>query len=399
MEKRVDDWIDGYLQYTDNSEPPTMYKRWVAISCIAACLQRKCFLEWGELTFFPNMYVVLVGPSGKCRKGTAMGVGARFLREIGIDLAAEAITREALIRELKESTEQSIDTKTGDVEYHASLTIYSQELTVFLGYNNLQLISDITDWYDCRERWTYRTKNMGTDEIVGVWVNLIGATTPDLVRSALPQDAVGGGLSSRIIFVYEEEKSKSVAAPFLTSEDQALSEKLSHDLEDIYTMRGKFRITDDFLEKWIKWYEKQEGNPPFNLEQFQGYIHRRPNHILKLCMILSASSRTDMVITADILDRAIDILTKTERKMPQTFAGYGKASTAELVSKLMAIIGTEGEIKKDELLRRQHHNIENLEHLDNALATLVKMGYCAYNYETGIIKHNKKSDVGQYFRE
>lgn len=397
MQKRVDDWIDGYLQYTENSEPPTMYKRWTAISCIAACLQRKCFLEWGELTFYPNMYVVLVGPSGKCRKGTAMGVGARFLRDLGIPLAAEAITREALIRELKESTEQTIDTKTGDVDYHASLTIYSQELTVFLGYNNLQLISDITDWYDCRDNWTYRTKNMGTDEIVGVWVNLIGATTPDLVRSALPQDAVGGGLSSRIIFVYEHNKSKTVAAPFLTTEDQHLREKLQHDLEDIYTMRGRFKITDDFLEAWVKWYEAQEGNPPFNLEQFQGYIHRRPNHILKLCMILSASSRTDMVITSEILDRAIDILTKTEKNMPHTFAGYGKASTAELISKLMSIIGMQGEITKTELLQKQHYNIEDLEQLDKAISTLVKMEFCSYDYDSGLIKHNKNNAMYKNF--
>lgn len=400
MQKRVDDWIEGYLKYTENSEPPTMYKTWVAISCIAACLQRKCFLEWGELTFYPNMYIVLVGPSGKCRKGTAMGVGARFLRDIGINMAAEAITREALIRELQETSSQEVNAKTGDISFHSSLTIYSQELTVFLGYNNLQLMSDLTDWYDCRESWTYRTKNMGTDEINGVWVNLIGATTPDLVRSALPQDAIGGGLSSRIVFVFEHEKSKSVAAPFLNEDDQMLREKLAYDLEDIYSMRGKFQITEGFLNYWVEWYEGQEGNPPFELEQFQGYIHRRPNHVLKLCMILSASSRTDMVLTEDILKRAIKLLTDTEEKMPLTFSGYGKSTSAELISKLMAIIGNAGEITKKEILQKQHHNIDDLNQLSNALATLVQMGFCQLvvnDKGDTIIKHNPKAGIDGNF--
>jgi len=102
------------------------------------------------------MYVVLVGPSGRCRKGTAMNQGMWFMREMGIKMAAESITREALIRELKEANkEMSVDVTTGELNMHASITIYSQELTVFLGYNNLALMSDLTDWYDCRNEWTY----------------------------------------------------------------------------------------------------------------------------------------------------------------------------------------------------------------------------------------------------
>ncbi|GAG17670.1 unnamed protein product, partial [marine sediment metagenome] len=90
-----------------------------------------------------------------------------FLDELGIKLAAEAITREALIRELKNSSADDIDHETGKATHHSSLTIWAQELAVFLGYYNHQLLSDLTDWYDCKSKWTYRTKTMGTDEIIG----------------------------------------------------------------------------------------------------------------------------------------------------------------------------------------------------------------------------------------
>lgn len=396
MARQVDDWIESYLQYTDNSEPPKLYREWVAISVIASVLERKCYLEWGELTFYPNLYIVLVGPSGKCRKGTAMGVGASMLRERGIPMAAEAITREALIRELRNATQEEADAESGNLYFHASLTIFSQELTVFLGYNNLQLMSDITDWYDCRDHWTYRTKNMGTDEITGVWVNLIGATTPELIRSTLPQDAIGGGLSSRIIFVYEEEKGKTVAAPFLSEEDQMLREKLTQDLESIHMLRGRFDITEEFLEKWIAWYEWQDNNPPFHDPNFQGYVNRRPNHILKLCMVMSASSRSDMVITGDIFDRALGLLRETEKNMPKTFSGYGRSARSEVMSMVMTTIAMEGKVTRKQLLKKYHQEIDDSRQLDDIIAVLSNMDFCKYDVANGTITYNPDSGVEGY---
>ena len=63
MARKLNDWIDSYLEYTKNSEPPDLYKEWVAVSVVASILQRKCSLPWGDITFYPNMYIILVGPS------------------------------------------------------------------------------------------------------------------------------------------------------------------------------------------------------------------------------------------------------------------------------------------------------------------------------------------------
>ena len=351
MTRKLNDWIESYLEYTENSEPPDLYKEWIAVSVIASVLQRKCFLRWGPIIFYPNMYIVLVGPSGKCRKGTAMNDGAKFLEKLGIKTAAEAITREALIKELNERSNQSIDPKTGEILMHASLTIYSQELTVFLGQNNQQLMSDITDWYDCRNRWKYRTKNMGTDDIVGVWVNLIGATTPDLIQSALPADAIGGGLSSRIIFVYEENKGKLIPFPFQHVQDKKLKEDLIFDLEEIHMTTGEFSITEDFIDLYGDWYIDQAVNHPFqNNRNFSGYVDRRATHVLKLCVILSASYGSNKAITRETLERAIDLLERTEVKMGRVFSGYGTSSIAQLLGRIMDHFVRSGEITKPVLL-------------------------------------------------
>lgn len=380
MARQAGDWITAYLKYTDNSEPPELYKLWVAISVIAASLQRKVFLRW-EKKVYPNMYIILVGPSGKCRKGTAMYPGEDLLRKLGIPLAAEAITREALIKEL-ERTQDSAKLALSQITLHSSLTVFSKELTVFLGYNNMSLMSDLTDWYDCSNVWTYRTKNAGVNELINVFVNIIGATTPELIQSTLPRDAIGGGLASRIIFVYENKKGKIVPAPFLSKADDELYEDLFTDLAEISMITGEYEIDGEFLDHYTEWYIAQEDNPPFQDDRFSGYFQRRAHHALKLSMILTASAGNEKMMTADTLKRAINILEQTEVKMPMVFRGMGASEYAAITDKVMHTIARAGEdgITVPRLLNLHYYDADKYT-LDRIIGTLDTMNFCERNME------------------
>lgn len=339
--RRLGDWLDGYLRYTDNSEPPTVYKKWVGLSCIAAALQRRCWAEW-ESKIYPNMYVVLVGPSGGARKGTAMAPGLNLLlNEPIVKLSAESTTREALIRKMKNIAEVETYDNLGDgtaVYTHSSITIFSPELTVFLGYKNEQFLTDLTDWYDCRDPWTYETKNMGIDEILGVCVNMIGATTPEMLQYALPSMTVGGGLTSRIIFVYADRKEKIVPLPFLSPEEQSLMEDLKYDLSCIAQLRGPFSYTKEYLNKRVEWYIAQHNNPPFLDPKFWGYLERRATHLLKIGMAMSASRDDSMIMDGEIFDRSLEWLNEVERKMERVYRGYGRKDYAPIMPQIMRTI-------------------------------------------------------------
>ena len=368
MSRKLADWIDSYLQYAENSEPPESYKKWVAFSAIAAVLQRKCYLQW-EGTIYPNMYIVLVGPSGS-RKGTAMRPVERFLRDLQIKLSPESVTREQLVRRLNKASEQSI-TPTGEVNMHASITIFSAELTVFLGYNNHQLMADLCDWFDCRDVWTYETKGSGQDHIINVWVNMIGGTTPRLLQTTLPQDAIGGGLTSRIIFVYERGKGKKVLTPFLTRKEVTLEDSLMHDLEDILLMQGEFVPDQSFIDCWINWYGDDNYNAEFSRDpRLAGYAERRTIHLLKLSMILNASRDGDMVLTSRDFERARFELTSIEKNMPMVFAGIGASDIADVTRAVTATICRYGEISFNELLGI-HHDDADYEKLHRIVTTLI----------------------------
>ena len=370
MARKLNDWLDSFLEFSENTEPKRSFRLWSGISCIASMLQRKVNLPWGHFSIFPNLYIVLVGPSG-ARKGTAMNLVYPFQRELGIRMSAESITREALIKDLKLSSNTQIDAQ-GRPIIHCSLTVHSQELTVFLGYNNLQMMSDLCDFYDCRDRWTYRTKNQGTDELLGVWVNILGATTPDLLRSTLPADAIGGGLTARMILVFEKRKAKSVTCPFLTQEELKLREALLSDLEQILMLAGEFKVTQEYLDFWTYWYPAQDATPPFTDIRLSGYTERRPIHALKLSIITNVSRGSKMVLELQDLQRAIKLIEDIEQKLPYVFSGVGKAKMADVLVKAWSYIAMNKSVRTSELLR-QFHSDADVDDLSSVVRTLETM--------------------------
>src|SRR3990167_8712480 len=213
-ERELDDFITGYLKYTESSEPPLSYHTGISIGMIAGALHRKARLDWGFERIYPNMYIVLVGPSGRSRKGIALGIGKSILSEIGgITMTSENATREALIRAMKGAVTNFQMPNTGQILFHCSITCFSEELSVFLGQNDIKFLASLTDWYDSKDNWTYETKGTGKDHLQGLCFNLLGATAPDWLQSRLPQEAVGGGFTSRVIFVVEDKKGKTVPKP------------------------------------------------------------------------------------------------------------------------------------------------------------------------------------------
>jgi hypothetical protein len=380
LNRKLDDWINSFMEFTENSEPPEAFRFWTAVSVLASALQRKCFIQWGSsLIFYPNLYIVLVGPSG-VRKGTAMDPGFDLIEDIGkIKVSAQATSLQALIRRIKETNYQDPDLNTGKMQFHSSMTIFSKEFTVFLGYHNKELMSSLCDWYDCDRKWAYETIARKKEEIVGVWVNLFGATTPSLIRSSLPLDAIGGGLTSRIIYIYEEKMGKMVLLPMETENEKKLRKLLLHDLDKITLLSGQFKYTKGFLGLWSEWRVETEKRPPFYDDRFDGYISRRPNHIMKLSMIMSVSKGSDknqMTLTTADLQRAIATLEKAELKMQGVFSGLGRSDTADILQRVITYLklSKTDEIPMWQLARSFRNDMDKLL-MDRIIATLEAMKF------------------------
>jgi hypothetical protein len=391
--RRLKNWLQSYLKYVDNSESPIMFHKWTALSTLGAALQRKCCLRWGTLEYFPNLYVLLVAPSGKARKGSAMAVGMNMLQEVeNVHLAANSTTRAALVKALADSEQEFLDKETGEPLKHCSMTVMAEEFTVFLGNNDLQMMSDLTSWHNCERRWRDETKHSGKNFINGVWVNILGATTPALIKTALPVDAIGLGLTSRIIFVYESRKEKICPTPFLSKEEIKIGKDLLHDLQIIAEMSGDFTVSEDFIQKWVYWYPHQSKNPPFSDNKFSWYLERRHTYAMKLSMLYNVSRTSTMKITAADLEQAIAHLEETEKKMRLAFSGGSEPSYAQLVSKTMRIIAERKAIKLSDLLQENIDVTYSL--MKSILLSLDKAKYISIESEK-----DEQDPVLRYIRE
>lgn len=359
-QRKLGDWLEGFLAYNEVEESPVVYFKWVGLSVIAAALQRRCYMQW-ETKVYPNMFIILVGPAGGPRKTTAMRPGKILMsNEPTIKLSADSITREKLIRRMAEVSEIE-QLSDGAVLKHSSFTVCSSEFTVFLGYKNEQFLADLTDLYDCADSWIYDTKGSGTDEIVGVCLNVLGATTPEHLQHALPVISIGGGLTSRFMYIYAEDKEKIIPFPFKTPDEQQLFEDLQHDLSVITQMNGQFLPTSDYLKLIGEWYVEAEKRPYILDPKFWAYNSRRRTHLVKVGMCMSASRDNNMLLDEEIFHKSLSWLKEAERKMERTYRGYGKKEYASVMPQVLRMIKQSGEIRFTELMCGTFQDLDTLE--------------------------------------
>ena len=382
MKRILSDWVNSYVQYMRDTEWPVPYHIWNAISCVAGALQRKVWMPWGMDKIFPNMYIVLVGRSG-LGKGRSMGPAIDMFSEQGLPVVADAITLAELLKYMGEK-EAFYEYPTGNMVPHCSVQVFAKELAVLLGQKDMKKLAHLTDLYDSHDTWKNATKGCGKDELLGVCLNLIGASAPDWFPTILPIEAMGGGFTSRIIFVVESVKAKIVPRPIYTKEHLKLKRALT---EDLGFIAAKCIGPLEFTEKAYKLYEGfylkheadiKEGIWPVKDTTFRGYCERRPLHLRKLSMAFAASRGSLREVTELDFKRALEILKNAELKMPRIFGGVGAnvqgAVTNKIIMFLLEAQAKGKKCKRSEILRAFYQDIDN-QKLQIVEATLIKMGF------------------------
>ena len=349
MSRACSHFIDSYMKYTDGLEAPDSFHQWAAISMISIALRRQCWIDMGHFKVFPNMYIVLVADPGVCRKTASINPAVALYEDLtNAKISADATTREALIRALKQS-ESSYQTSSSEIATQSALTIVSRELSVFLGNGDHDLLSLLTDLYDCPNRWEYRTKNSGIDIIHNVWLSILAASTPEWLSSSIPVTAIGGGFTSRILFIVESKSRKKVAFPVMTPEQRREMDNLKLDLAKMMNLHGPFTITPEAREYFIEWYN---GHSHATIEdkRFWGYAERKHIHILKLASILSVADSDAMVIEGTHIRQAHFMIDSIEPGMMEAFGSAGRSEESFDIGIVLEIIKTYSPIKKEKLL-------------------------------------------------
>lgn len=347
MARHFKDWLKAYMSYTYSSESPDDFHFWTGVSTVAGALRRRVWIPMNNFDWIPNFYTILVGPPGVAAKSTSIGMGMDLLRAVeGIKFGGESGTWQALAKDLQESTEyvDYVNVK-GEQESRpmSCLTVPVSELGTFLKMQDDAYVSALIALWDGAREFSHKTLTSGKTEVKFPWLNVIAATTPSWLQANFPEHAIGGGLTSRIIFVYGEQKRKLVAYPdeiIPTKEHYELREKLIDDLTTISLLKGEYRLDDDAREWGRQWYEQHWSSRPAHMasDRYGGYLSRKQTHIHKLAIVLAASARNELIIEKQDLLAANTLIGQIEGSMIKVFESVGVVDEAKHLTEILAFV-------------------------------------------------------------
>ena len=324
-------WIDEFLAYSEPINSSELFRRWGAISAVAAVLERKVWTKTSSGFLYPNLYIFLVANPGVGKTVVTSRI-QRLVETIETHhTAASSLTAASLIDELKDSTRQFTNMKAAQpiTRYH-SLYVVSDELGVLLPKYETEFMSKLTAIYDC---FNYRERRRTKDTnftIENPQLNMLAGCTPSYMMNVLPEGAWDQGFLSRCFLIFNTE-TKPVDLFTMRPDDREVEKSLLRRLKEISIITGEFVYTED--AKKALWNWETGGRKPLpEHPKLNNYNTRRLIHLVKLAMVASVAESSRLVIDQSHIMTALDWLIEAEYFMPDIFRAMklgGEASAYE----------------------------------------------------------------------
>lgn len=379
MARELKSWIDSFCDYCNHTESPRLMHFWAGIGAVAGALRRKVWVDMKAFRWSPNFFIIFVAPPGIVAKSTTADLSMDLLREVpGITFGPDVVTWPALVSAFAAAGESF---QYGEEWVPMSpITLVASELGNLINPQDRDMINLYINLWDGRKKFDKVTKMSGNDVVEAPWINMMGCTTPHWIADNMPPAIVGGGFTSRCIFVYTDQKEHLRAYPdeWVPPDHDETKRKLIHDLEHIaVTLVGEYKLSDDARLWGRKWYERLWDIRPEQLDddRLDGYIARKQTHMHKLAMVLAATQRDQLIITDADLKLADFMLTNTEKDLDKVFSRIGKSEDSMQVDRLVAYVNKHGTVPYENAYRMIHSQFPSFKDYEGILLGATRAGY------------------------
>jgi len=279
----ADSYIAQYLRYMATQETAHAYDFWCALWSIACACGRNTVVARPRAPVYLNMYLILVGDSGKPRKTTSVNTALSLVRDLydgdnAIGFVDSRVTPEHLDLIIHERSK----------EHGAGKVIIGvPELAVFMGSETYTagMPPTLTDLYDCPDHRQGGTISRGLSEQRNVWISMLSASTPIWLLKTVNPRVIEGGFSSRCMFVVNNDPKQSIPWPDEqeNGNERALLLDGLHDILARSREHHSIRIVDTALSKFRTWYEERERSADPYKQSFEA---REDAHVLRIAALL-----------------------------------------------------------------------------------------------------------------
>jgi hypothetical protein len=346
-------FLESYRTYSSGNEAHPTYHIFSGLIALSSIIGRRVWVDMGPFVYVPNLYVILVGPSGN-RKTTAMTPAKNLIRALNLPYSAECVTKEKLVLDVfaQERVIKDMPKEYDKFKTYSPMTCVVTELSEFLGAGGLGMINFLVTIYD-QDYYDIRTKNKGDTTITGPYLCLLGCTTPDWITIYLKQDVISGGFSRRAIFVYESTKGAPIPIPVVTPEMANAWNALLEHSKKLMEVKGPMVWSNEAKQFYSDWYishSKRSAPHPMLV----GYFESKHAQLLKIATLLSLSDGFDRNLTIRHLQFALELLGLAEVNMAKVFSGMGRNELNPVANKVIDCIRMQPEAdhKVGELTQR-----------------------------------------------
>ncbi len=325
------DWITTYLEYTDGTPSPELFRKWAGISAIAGSLERRVWSSTARSALYPNLFVLLVSSPG-IGKSIAIDPVAGLWHGTGkLFVSPKNMSRAGLIDTLRDSSRKVM--LNGELLEYTSLQLAVGELGVFIPAHDLDFLSTLNDLYDNPKYYRERKRGIGKEIKVDFpQLNMLAGSQPGYLAELLPEPAWTMGFTSRLIMVYA---ANGPVVSFFDAQEprQELEETLALSLKENLNLNGAFVWSPEAKEGLESWH-KSGAKPVPTHSKLQHYTPRRALHVIKLSMIAAVSRSGEMLVEHEDFSRARDWLLEAEGLMPDIFREMLQKSDKQIIEEL-----------------------------------------------------------------
>lgn len=341
-------FFDRYLSYTEHSEAPLAYHLFCALVGIGVTVNRRVWFNMGYYRVFPNIGVILLGPSG-IKKTSASNIIVEMLTKLELSkIYSEKLTPEQLVEAMKE---------------HAQGLIYAPEMAVFLGRQRYMegIVPLITRFMDCPDVWSSETIGRGKTTLTDLAISSLMCSTADWFINNTTEDVVGGGFIARNILVVQNDSPRNEPLP--RPGDPSLREKLMFEIGAVHEIQGEIFFSKGALDAYIGWYKQhKQASKSVEHEILATYYQRKPDHAKRIAICLHLAEHGTLTLCESCFTGAVAILDWIEQFLPGLIRQMFKTASGHSADVVLQLIrATGGIIEHGELLRRMQHRLNGAE--------------------------------------
>jgi hypothetical protein len=324
-------WLRDYLSFHQLSEAPDSFHLFAGIALLTNALGKQMRYLVGTEFIYAPLSIFIISPAGQARRGDVIRGVKAIAAQAGLSTLNGAVTPEGLVNHME-----------------------GEPHTLLLAEEAAALLSKVEYMKDMPRLLCELIDMTPVDrKLKGERINIpnpvfscILSCAPSWITDAMPKTAVGGGLFSRVVLVVEDARQRLHPFPYKLATAEAvvnMQMKLGRDLRDaVDQSAGQLTWSTEAEKVWEDFYNDNDRSMRSADDKKAIYYARKPVHVIKMVMGLTASAGLGMECSEGTLETALALLRMVEERMDSIYVGAGMDQVGQRRARVLKIIEKSG---------------------------------------------------------